>query len=111
MLVEEQEALLADHADMRVVSLDAGETPADRNRIVQLSPDHPGFRDAVYRARRNEIARMALAYRDGDPLPRVAYTPEEARQRAQELGGAWLCTQLIVSFRKPASPLSPESGA
>jgi phenylalanine-4-hydroxylase len=45
--------------------------------LVPLDPDHPGFRDAVYRARRNEIARLALAYRDGDPLPRVSYTRDE----------------------------------
>ena len=47
MLVEQQEQLLADHTDMRVVPLDADEAPADRNRIVQLAPDHPGFRDAA----------------------------------------------------------------
>src|SRR4051794_25485963 len=34
--------------------------------LVVLDPDHPGFRDADYRRRRNEIARMALDYRDGD---------------------------------------------
>ena len=50
---------------------------AGAGELVPLDPDHPGFRDAIYRARRNEIARMALAYRDGDPLPRVSYTPEE----------------------------------
>jgi len=50
---------------------------AGAGELVPLDPDHPGFRDALYRARRNEIARMALAYRDGDPLPRITYTPEE----------------------------------
>jgi phenylalanine-4-hydroxylase len=61
MTEPDQPSLLSDHADMRVVTLDAGETPADRNRIVQLSPDHPGFRDEAYRARRNRIAELALA--------------------------------------------------
>ena len=48
-----------------------------QSELVALDPDHPGFRDAVYRARRNEIARRALEYQEGDPLPEVAYTPEE----------------------------------
>ena len=68
MLIEQQEPLLADHTDMRVVPLDADETPADRNRIVQLSPDHPGFRDPEYRARRNRIAQLALSYQPGQQI-------------------------------------------
>lgn len=45
--------------------------------IVELSADHPGFSDADYRRRRNEIARLALDYVDGKPVPHVAYTEEE----------------------------------
>jgi phenylalanine-4-hydroxylase len=41
--------------------------------LVKLDPDHPGFRDAAYRARRNAIARMALS---GSTDP-VKYIPEE----------------------------------
>ena len=44
--------------------------------LVQLDPDHPGFRDPDYRARRNAIARVALQYKEGE-VPRVDYTPEE----------------------------------
>jgi phenylalanine-4-hydroxylase len=77
MLVEQHESLLADHADMRAVTLDRDETPADRNRIVQLSPDHPGFRDQEYRARRNRIAQLALSYRAGQEIPDAPYTGEE----------------------------------
>ncbi len=50
---------------------------AKEGEIVRLDPDHPGFRDPEYRARRNEIARLALAYREGDPLPHVDYTSDE----------------------------------
>ncbi len=50
---------------------------ATEEEIVRLNPDHPGFRDPVYRKRRNEIAKLALAYGEGDPLPRIVYTPEE----------------------------------
>lgn len=77
MLVKEQPSLLADHADMRAVPLDADETPADRNRIVQLSPDHPGFRDLEYRARRNRIAQLALSYQPGTTIPTAPYSSEE----------------------------------
>ena len=50
---------------------------ADRNAVVQLDPDHPGFRDAEYRARRNAIAQLALDYRPGTPVPDAPYTAEE----------------------------------
>src|SRR6266850_2139326 len=77
MLNQQSESPLADHADMRVVPLDPRETPSDRNRIVQLSPDHPGFRDLEYRARRNRIAQLALRYQPGKPIPEAPYSPEE----------------------------------
>ncbi|HEX8558711.1 MAG TPA: phenylalanine 4-monooxygenase [Pyrinomonadaceae bacterium] len=74
--VEPRQQLLSDHGDMRPVAEDEGAS-ADRNSIVRLSPDHPGFRDAEYRARRNRIARLALEHRAGEPVPDAPYTEEE----------------------------------
>jgi phenylalanine-4-hydroxylase len=45
---------------------------------VHLAPDHPGFGDPAYRARRNAIAAASIDHRRGDPMPAIAY--EEAEQ-------------------------------
>lgn len=50
--------------------------PWGETDLVQLDPDHPGFRDAAYRARRNAIARIALQHQDGE-VPLVEYTQDE----------------------------------
>jgi phenylalanine-4-hydroxylase len=49
----------------------------DADQLVELNPDHPGFRDPIYRARRNAIAKLALEHREGTPPPIVAYTDVE----------------------------------
>jgi phenylalanine-4-hydroxylase len=71
------EQVLLDHVDARPVTGDLDEAIVDRNTIVQLDPDHPGFRDAEYRRRRNQIAQIAVTYRPGDPIPDAPYTKEE----------------------------------
>lgn len=81
MLTETDSAtppLLSDHVDARPVTA-PDEVTAGRNDIVQLDPDHPGFRDAQYRARRNQIAQLAMNYRPGDPIPDAPYTDDEHR--------------------------------
>src|SRR5713101_721384 len=77
MTNDETVQLLSDHVDMRPVAVDADEAIADRNAIVQLDPDHPGFRDREYRARRNQIAQIAMKYHPRDPIPDAPYTNEE----------------------------------
>ena len=70
--------LLLDHVDMRMVSAEVETEPApDRHSIVQLDPDHPGFRDPEYRQRRNEIAQIAMSYDSGDAIPEAPYTERE----------------------------------
>lgn len=44
---------------------------------VELSADHPGFKDAAYRERRNAIAAVALRHQPGNPIPEVEYTDRE----------------------------------
>jgi phenylalanine-4-hydroxylase len=53
--------------------------------LVSLDRDHPGFRDAVYRERRNAIAGVAMGHRSGDPVPEITYRAEEQRVWAEVL--------------------------
>lgn len=77
MTTQTEQTLLLDHVDMRIVTGEMSDSAADRNTIVQLDPDHPGFRDAEYRARRNRIAQIALEYQPGTSIPDAPYTSEE----------------------------------
>ena len=61
-MLTETKPVLLDHVEVRIVNLD---------------PDHPGFRDAEYRARRNAIAQIATNYRPGQPIPHAPYTELE----------------------------------
>jgi phenylalanine-4-hydroxylase len=58
-------------------ALAAGRHAAGAQDLVKLDPDHPGFRDPVYLARRNDIARVALEYVVGQPVPRIDYSEDE----------------------------------
>jgi phenylalanine-4-hydroxylase len=50
---------------------------ADGSVTVHLADDHPGAKDPVYRARRNEIATAALAWQPGQRSPHIDYTDGE----------------------------------
>lgn len=45
--------------------------------LVPLDADHPGFRDASYRARRDAIAKIALDHVRGRPVPDAPYDEAE----------------------------------
>ena len=67
---------LSDHGDMRLIETDSTQA-AEPSSQVQLTHDHPGFRDPEYRARRNAIARIAAGYESGRDIPDAPYTAEE----------------------------------
>src|SRR5258708_31675895 len=97
MTVQTREPLLADQVEVRMVAADHEPlTNADRNTIIQLDPDHPGFRDEEYRARRNRIAQIALSYQPGQDIPDAPYTAAEH--------GVWqtICTALQPAQQKHA---------
>src|SRR3954469_13441289 len=50
---------------------------ADGTVTVELAGDHPGACDPAYRERRNHIAARALAWKPGEPIPRIEYTEAE----------------------------------
>jgi phenylalanine-4-hydroxylase len=77
MTPTEIQTVLRDHVDMRMVTANGDDKLHDRNALVKLDPDHPGFRDPEYRARRNAIAQIAMTYRTGAPIPEAPYTELE----------------------------------
>ncbi|KAK7107071.1 phenylalanine-4-hydroxylase-like [Littorina saxatilis] len=46
---------------------------------TELEADHPGFTDQTYRERRKVFADIANAYKHGQAIPRVSYTPDEIK--------------------------------
>lgn len=80
--------------------------------LVDLNPDHPGFHDEVYRARRHTIASIAFAYRAGQPVPEAPYSDEEHavwRQVRADLEGAHatLACREILALQE-VLPLPPD---
>jgi 4-hydroxyphenylpyruvate dioxygenase len=52
-------------------------TTAPAGPSLELPADHPGVSDPRYRDRRAAIAGVGAAFRSGDPIPDVEYTPDE----------------------------------
>jgi len=77
MTSTETQTPLRDHVDGRLVTANGDHDGLDRNALVKLDPDHPGFRDPEYRARRNAIAQIATSYQPGSPIPAAPYTELE----------------------------------
>ena len=100
---------MADHTDLRLSTAEAAGI-SDRNQIVVLDPDHPGFNDQEYRARRNEIARLSLDYQPGKPIPEAPYTKDEHevwRVVWESLAPAherYACAEYLRCVRKLAFP-------
>jgi phenylalanine-4-hydroxylase len=80
--------------------------------LVVLDRDHPGFRDATYRARRDAIARLAAGHERGQPPPHVEYTVDEeqvwttALRALAPLHGRYACRSYLAAWRRAG--ISPE---
>jgi hypothetical protein len=104
MTTEKREEPLLGHVYMQMVAADSGGATAERNQLVRLYPDHPGFSDAEYRARRNRVARIASECEAGAAIPDAPYTPEEhrlwrmIRDAFEPRHRRHMCAEQIASF-------------
>lgn len=77
---------------------------------VELSADHPGVADPVYRRRRDEIAEAAIGLRAGDEAPRIEYTASEnetwatASRALSELHRTYACSAYLNGVERLALP-------
>ncbi|XP_043218203.1 tyrosine 3-monooxygenase-like [Amphibalanus amphitrite] len=77
-----------------------------------LDMEHPGFADKEYRARRHAIANIAFTYKQGEPIPRVEYTPQEVDTWRQVFTELMRCvpTGACAAYRRVMELLQRECG-
>lgn len=69
-----------------------------------INPDHPGFHDATYKKRREEIVTIAHTYTHGTEIPRINYTPEEVNtwgavyNKLAECHKRWACSEFNTAL-------------
>ena len=87
------------------------------NVFVELDPDHPGFQDEGYRARRNEIAKIAMEWNDMSmekrrttKIPHAPYSEDEdavwaaIMERISPVHEKYACSQYLDNARKLGLP-------
>ncbi len=87
------------------------------NVFVELDPDHPGFQDEGYRARRNEIAKIAMEWNDMSmeermttKIPHAPYSEDEnavwaaIMERISPVHEKYACRQYLDNARKLGLP-------
>ena len=87
------------------------------NVFVELDPDHPGFQDEGYRARRNEIAKIAMEWNDMSmeerrttKIPHAPYSEDEnavwaaIMERISPVHEKYACRQYLENARKLGLP-------
>lgn len=88
--------------------MQAAELDVTSPTLVALDADHPGFHDAEYRKRRDEIARAAIEYRDGDRVPDIRYTAAEQEvwrevwRHLEPLHAQYACTEYLGAAQRIA---------
>ena len=70
--------------------------PANGQVEGHTGKDHPGFNDAAYRTRRNEIAAASKGWKPGIPAPAIAY--DDAEQNVWRV----VCRELAPKHEKYA---------
>ena len=76
-MLQEQQPSTVINSQAAQINVLSNSFPERRRALVKLDPDHPGFRDHAYRARRDAIAEIALQYEPGTSIPDAPDTEEE----------------------------------